>query len=270
MNHSSQHSKLTPLLAVLKVLLAVLLSVSTTVSGMNLPPRETSVLEKNRVWEIFASSTETHLAKPAVTQQPQREIAANPTKLASGVLFYANGNPAMFTDPSGRVTLGEASFVIGALIATTGTYFTATTLVRNYKTGKISINAKIQESINNNITIRMLEVILEQDGNIDVADELWGRPMVFQNIGSIGVAAKDIGSGKYISEQQKLRNLYEEIGNPSGWSGAIHELIARVGTLAFARNLTNRDLNDGNRATLAEALLDRQMDYAKWLLKNTF
>jgi hypothetical protein len=112
MNHSSQHLKHTPLLAVLKVLLAVLLSVSTTVSGMNLPPREPQVLQKNRVWENFSISPETHLAKPTTSQQLQWEITASPTKTASGVLLYANGNPAMFTDPSGRFTLGEMSTAI--------------------------------------------------------------------------------------------------------------------------------------------------------------
>jgi hypothetical protein len=149
MNLLSQHLKLAPLFAVLRVLLAVLLSVSTTVSGMNLPPRETPVLQKNRVWEIFNPSPETHQEKPAGIHQPQWEIALILTKSASGLAYgrngepltlhkylYAHGNPASYVDPSGNVGLLIESSIVQQEVNNEK----QADIARNTKTAKQVIN----------------------------------------------------------------------------------------------------------------------------------
>lgn len=92
---------------------------------MILSPRETPNIQKNRVWNFFATSPETHHEKPAATQQAQWEIAPSLTKTASGIPYgrngepltlhkylYANGNPAMFTDPSGMFGLIQVSVAV--------------------------------------------------------------------------------------------------------------------------------------------------------------
>jgi Pretoxin HINT domain/Hint domain len=227
MNHSSQHPKLTPLLAVLRVLL----SVSTTVSGMNLPPRETPVLQKNRVWEIFPAPAETHLENPAGTQQLQWEIAASFTKPASGVLLYANGNPAMMNDPSGNFSI--LLFVTAILQATVeGTIAAgaaaseaqAQILDAAYK-GEIDprdISAAMNQAVNQSASMAFglgfgmggITGLLSGSG---IAAPLWAQ-VGGAAVGAGGLlyhlddVASEFGSGNYLTAQVKALNFVSGVG----------------------------------------------------------
>jgi hypothetical protein len=189
---------------------------------MNLPPRETAVLQKNRVWEIFDSSAKTHLEKAAATQQLQWEIAASLTKPASGVLLYAHGNPAMFTDPSGYLSLGEVS-LIGAGLGTIGS------ITLSYVKGTPITPLSIIKGAASGAILAPLTV----------AAPIIGVGLGIYSVGATGILAFDTLTGSTATTGQKSAAIGLVVA--SIWGGAKSiQYLKSPGPLQFPLNIFGR------------------------------